>query len=197
MSLDVLVAVHGYSPEGMEGGRDPETVWRDRLGKGLETVEKLEDLDADISVAISGAGDYDGKTEAEMIKEFAEDEFSEFMDSYEVILEDRSETTESNVVQLHRIASELDIDLAFVISSEDHVPRVVRDWEEHLDPEEDLLLAAVGSDKTYASSGKDPFILEAAMYEPFVDALDEVWQVQPENYSEAAEEIREVLKKYQ
>ena len=193
----MLVAIHGYSPEGMEGGREPETVWRDRIGKGIETVEKLETLDVDISVAISGAGDYDGKTEAEMIREFAEKEFSEFMDEYELILEDRSETTEANVVQLHRIAGNLDVDLAFVISSRDHISRVVRDWEQHLDPEEDLLLAAVGSDKTYASSGKDPFILEAAMYEPFVEAFNEVWQVQPENYSEAAEEIRQVLKKYQ
>ena len=37
MSLDALVAVHGYSPDGMIGGKDPEVVWRDRLSKAVET----------------------------------------------------------------------------------------------------------------------------------------------------------------
>lgn len=194
---EVLVAIHGYSPEGMEEGREPEVVWRDRLRKGIETVSKLEQMDVEISVAISGAGNYNGKTEAQLIKEFAEKEFQNFLESYELIMEDESEDTEVNVVQLHNIAMDLDVDAAFVISSRDHVPRVARDWEQHLEPDEDLLLAAIGSEKTYASSGKDPFIIEAAMYEPFVDALNEIWDVRPENYSKAAEEIKEVLQKYQ
>ncbi|MFB6174538.1 MAG: ElyC/SanA/YdcF family protein [Candidatus Nanohalobium sp.] len=194
---NVLVAIHGYSPEGMEGGKDPETVWRDRLTKGLEVVGKLEKMGVNLSVAISGAGDYNGKTEAEMVEEFAEEEFRELADNYEIIEEDRSENTEENVVQLHRIARKLGAELAFVVSSRDHVPRVLRDWEEHIRPSEDLILSAVGSDKTYASSGKDPFILEAAMYEPFVEAFNEVWQVDEENYSKAAEEVKEVLQKHQ
>lgn len=196
-TIEVLVAIHGYSPEGMNGGRDPETVWRDRLSRGLETVSKLERMNLDITVAISGAGDYNGKTEAQMIKEFAEKEFQGFVEKYDFVMEDRSENTEGNVIQLHKIAMDLDVDVAFVISSRDHVPRVARDWEEHLDSHENLLLCAVGSGKTYASSGKDPFILEAAMYEPFVDAFNEIWDVKPENYSKAAEEIRNILQKYQ
>jgi hypothetical protein len=74
---------------------------------------------------------------------------------------------------------------------------VLRDWEEHIRPSEDLTLSAIGSDKTYASSGKDLFILEAAMYKPFVDAFKQVWQVDEEKYSQVAEEVTEVLKKYQ
>jgi hypothetical protein len=197
MSLNALVAVHGYSPDGMGGGKDPEIVWRDRLSKAVETVDKLEELDADIKVAISGAGDYHGKTEAEMIRDFAEEEFQELVNGYDVLMEDKSKNTEENVVKLHEIAVRHEVDALFVVSSKDHIPRVVRDWEEDLLTEEGILVAAIGSDKTYAASKKEPFILEAAMYEPFVEAFNEAWKVKPENYSEAAQEVREVLRKYQ
>lgn len=197
MSLDALVAVHGYSPDGMEGGKDPEIVWRDRLSKAVETVDRLEALDADIKVAISGAGDYNGKTEAEMIRDFAEEEFQELVNRYEVLMEDKSKNTEENVEKLHEIAVRHEVDALFVVSSKDHIPRVVRDWEGDLLTEEGILVAAIGSDKTYAASKKEPFILEAAMYEPFLDAFNEVWKVKPENYSEASQEVREVLRKYQ
>lgn len=196
MSLDALVAVHGYSPDGMVGGKDPEVVWRDRLSKAVETVDKLEDLDANIKVAISGAGDYNGKTEAEMIKDFAEKEFQELVGGYEVIMEDKSKNTEENVEKLHEIAVRHEMDALFVVSSKDHIPRVVRDWEEDLLTEEGIIVAAIGSNKTYSSSEKEPFILEAAMYEPFIDSLSEIWDVKPENYQKAAQEIKKVLQKY-
>ena len=193
---EVLVAIHGYSPNGMEDGRKPEIVWRDRIEKGLEVLEKLERLELDIEVAISGAGDYKGKTEAERIHDFAENEYPKFSKNYDVIMEEKSTNTEEDVVELHKIASELDADIVFVVSSRDHVPRVVRDWEQHIDEDEDLVLSAVGSNKTYAKSGKSPFILEAAMYEPFADVLDNLWMVDSNKYEEAAKEVREVLEDY-
>jgi hypothetical protein len=99
-------------------------------------------------------------------------------------------------LKLHEFAIENSIEFCFVVSSRDHAPRVLKDWDKH-SPEEALVVPVVGSDKTYATSGKDPFIVEAAMYEPFVDAFQELWSVKPENYKQAAEEIRQTLQKYQ
>jgi|GEM_PF-1435868 len=193
---EVLVAIHGYDPEGMEGGRDPEPVWRDRLSKGLEIVERLESLSLKIDVAISGNGNYDGKSEAQLIKEFAEEEFESLTENYDIITEEQSKDTEENVVQLHRIGKQLEVDFIFPISSKDHAPRIQRDWENHIEPVDNFTLAAIGSEEAYASSGKMPFIIEAAMYEPFVEPFNKVLDINPKNYEEAAEEVRKVLEKY-
>lgn len=191
-----MLAVHGYSPEGMENGRKPEKVWSDRLRKADQVLGKLTGMGFDPVVVFSGGGEFDGRSEAEHIREYASENFSSLVRDHELILEDESTDTEENVLRLHEFAVERGIEFCFVVSSKDHAPRVLKDWEKHSPEGESLVVPVVGSDKTYAASGKDPFIVEAAMYEPFVDALGELWSVDPDKYEEAAEEIREVLRKY-
>lgn len=195
--FDAMVAVHGYNPEGMEGGRDPVEVWEDRLEQAQITADLLEGFGADIAVAISGGGDYSGKTEAEIIAEYASREFPELMDSYEVHLEDESDDTAGNVEQLYEMAQDLETDTVFAVSSRDHSPRLLRDWNEFIDDEDvDMFVGGIGSSEPYTESGKSPFIVEGAAFEPFIDAFNEVWGVDPESYEEAAQDVAEILREY-
>lgn len=197
-TYEALVVVDGYSPEGMDKGKNPEVVWRDRLTKAFELLEKLENRDMSICFAVSGGGDYKGKSEAEMIKGYAEQNFEQKLGDQKILIENESEDTQENVSKLHNLALSLKVNIVFTVSSKDHVPRVVRDWTKVQKTEPDYLFAAVPSDKTYSLSGKEPFILEAAVYEPFVDVLnDELMAVDSEKYSEAADELRKVLQKFQ
>lgn len=197
LKYDAMIAIHGYDPEGMDGGRGPEEVWRDRLSEGQESAQMLEEFGADVVFAISGGGDYGGKTEAEVIEEYASREFPGIVENYDIILEDDSEDTRGNIEQLHDMAQELDTPAVVPVSSPDHAPRLLRDWNSYLDEDDDdFWVAVVGSDMPYAASGKEPFIVEAAMYEEFVDAFNEVWAVEEQHYEEAAQEVKQVLQKY-
>lgn len=196
-NYDAMIAIHGYDPEGMDGGRGPEEVWRDRLSEGYESARMLEKFGADVVFAISGGGDYGGKTEAQVIEEFTSREFPEVTENYDIVLEDDSENTRGNIEQLYDMAQELGTPALVPVSSPDHAPRLLRDWNSYLEGDkDDFWVAVVGSDMPYATSGKEPFIVEAAMYEEFVDAFNEVWEVEEEHYEQAAEEVKQVLQKY-
>jgi hypothetical protein len=66
----------------------------------------------------------------------------------------------------------------------------------HITPSGDLALLAVRSNKTYASSGKDSFIVGPAMYEPFVDVFKQICQIHEEKCYQEAEENTEFLEMY-
>jgi hypothetical protein len=194
---DALVTVHGYNPSGMEGCRDPVEVWDDRLAKSHETVEFLEGLGAEVAITIPGGGDYDGMSEAELIAEYAEDNYPGLLEGTDLFLEHNSTSTTQNINHIYDLATDLEVDGVFTISSRDHAPRVLRDWQRALDGDEELFVAGVASDRNYTRSDFEPFIMEPAELEPFVRAFNEAWFIPEEHYEEAAEEVAETLRKYQ
>lgn len=194
---DALVMIHGYNPEGMAGGKNPATVWEDRLEQGYETADQLDDYGADVTVAISGGIEHDGQTEAEIVHEHAQEYLPGLLEDHDVVLEDGSVDTESSVQHVYDVAQEEAAEAVYAVTSRDHAPRMLRDWQSFLDDQDtDMDVYAVGSSETYAASDRDPFIVEAAAFEPFIDAFDEVWGIDPERYAEAAEAVTETLQEF-
>lgn len=122
-----LVTVLGYSPEGMAGGEEPEEVWHDRIDKALRLAERLS---ADL--AISGGVQHSGKSEAELMADYAEKEFERF-ERETVILEENSLNTIDNINQMDKLAE--DYECVFFVSSRDHVPYIQRIAEENFSRE--------------------------------------------------------------
>jgi hypothetical protein len=85
MGPDVMLAVHGYSPEGMESGREPEEVWSDRLRKADQVLEKLAGMGCDPVVVFSGGGEFDGISEAQHIKRHASKNFCSIVNNHKVV----------------------------------------------------------------------------------------------------------------
>jgi len=194
---DVLVSLHGYSPTGMQGGKPPKEVWGDRLRKTLDTASLLDSWGLSVAIALSGGGDYDQNTEAQLIHEFAKSSFPEILE-YDIFLEDDSTTTKSNVEQLYSMAQDINVAVIFTVTSRDHAPRVQRDWENYLNREEDTetFAASVASREAYAKSDRDPFILEDGPFGPFIDALQHIWGIPADRRREAARDVREILEEY-
>lgn len=192
---DALVAMHGYDPDGMDGGKPFEDVVEDRFEKTYQVADMLQDWGVDVDVVISGGGDYDGRTEAELVYDHVRETYPDEAADIDVRLEDASGNTAENVEELHAMAQDLDVDTVVTVSSRDHAPRVLRDWNQEVNADIPLI-AAVGSQDTYAASEMEPFIVEGAAFAPFIDAFNHVWGVDPDRYEEAAAEVAEVLQQY-
>lgn len=194
LMADVLVAMHGYDPAAGDGANRFESVVEDRFEATYRVADTLQGWGIDVDVVISctpGEGGRNGPTYQHMVEQYPS-EAAEL----DIELETVSTTTAENIEEFYRMARERDADGVVSVSSRDHAPRVLREWGAAT--EEDIpLIAAVGSSDTYAASGMDPFILEGAAFAPFVEAFDEVWDVDPDRYEEAAAEVAEVLQKYQ
>lgn len=111
-----LVVVLGYDPTGMRGGLKPKTVWEDRLNKGLELYRALENA----NFMITGGGEYNGESEALLMKEFAEEKFD--TTGIEILLEENATNTAENIENVKTIAE--DYETIFLVSSRDHTPYV-------------------------------------------------------------------------
>lgn len=116
-----VVAIHGYNPN--EANWEP--VARSRLEKGLEVYEVLGCGE----LIISGGVKYCERTEAQVMEELLNKIVAERgITKPNVRLEDRSTTTVENTKNLTDYLSDEKIDYFVGITSQDHAPRVFRDW---------------------------------------------------------------------
>lgn len=177
--MDKLLVVHGYNPEGMDGGKPFDAVVYDRLSTAGDLADDLDSYD----LAITGGGDYDGLSESEIVYEIAEEAFPDLVDT-DVMLEEESNDTESFVDAMSDYADEQGYDMVHVVSSKDHGPRVLREW---VGQDMDAHLSVVPSDERYSANEKDPYIVEGAYSGDLIDALNESWGHDP---AELAQHIR-------
>lgn len=125
MTQQNLVVVLGYNPTGMKGGLPPQKIWKDRLEKGLELQDSLGNAD----FMISGGGSYEGKSEAQLMKEFMVKEFE--VSKMDILLEEESRNTIENIENLKEISGSYNT--VFFVSSRDHISDVQRIAAEKMD----------------------------------------------------------------
>lgn len=197
-----LIAVHGFTPEGVPRSRTPQNVWEDRFDAAWERASRLETdygLENDgIRVLIFGGGtDDDGKTEAAYMKAHGERIGHPLFEAFTVAVEEQSVDTASNVEAVYRIASEYPVDAIHPVSSKDHVSRVHREYLFHDDATAYDILPK-GSEQTYVESGDRPLIIEMGPYREIARAIESaVWGVPLEDRDEASERVSEVLASFQ
>lgn len=195
MSQDILVGVHGYRK--LKGGKDEKPVLIDRVMKTYRVAGRLQNLGLDVGVVFLGGHSVDGNTTAETTRKVASDVESIDVDKFEIFIADQyGGNTQAEIDSFIELTEELEPSMVISVSSRDHTPRILRLWNrmgENVDAE----ISVVGSDGTYSESELPPFMLEGAAYEPFVEVLDEVFSVDEDKYEEAAEEVKNILQKYQ
>ncbi|MDY6770835.1 MAG: ElyC/SanA/YdcF family protein [Candidatus Nanohaloarchaea archaeon] len=193
---DTLIMMHGYDPEGMDGGRAPEDVWQDRLEKTYELAETRTAMGLDVAVGISGGGDYDGRTEAEIVRDYAEEELPELTDDYTLHLEEASTDTQEFVENIYDIAKEEGAGEVTTVTSKDHAPRVQRNLSNATEDIDDVVFTVAASEEHYSENGKDPYIVEGAFSGDLIDAFNQVWGVPGDALSDAAEDVKDVFERY-
>jgi len=199
-----LIAVHGFSPDGMPEARPSEKVWEDRANAAWERANSLiEDYGQereDIILYISGGGDFDGYTEAEHVHRYLEQSGHPLAEEYDVNLTEESTDTETNVDEIYGIARQEGVDTIHPVSSKDHISRVHRDYlfHEESDGFSGYDVMPKGSDMTYVESGEPPFIGEKGEYGPILRQLDStIWSVPLDSRPEAGEELGRLLRSFQ
>lgn len=193
---DTLIMMHGYDPDGMDGGREPEAVWEDRLEATYELVETRSDMGLDVAVGISGGGDYDGKSEAEVVHEYAEDAVPGLTEEYDIHLEEDSQDTEEFVANIYEIAKEEGAEEVTTVTSRDHAPRVRRNLSAATEDIDDVVFTVAASDEHYSENEAEPYIVEGAFSGDLIEAFNQVWGVPGGKLSEAAEDVKDVFQRY-
>lgn len=134
-------AIHGFHPFHWmhPEARHPEDIWKDRFNTAFEVANELEDKGYLDSILISGGGNFDGRSESQVMYEWAEEkdhpvmEFEEYIEKEEI-----SETTTENVLRILERGYEEEVNYIVPITSFDHIGRVSEEFEriKGLDKEE-------------------------------------------------------------
>jgi hypothetical protein len=204
MDSDIFVCLHGYHQ--MQGGKDTETVMRDRLAGARRVADAYADLGAVVKLLfLGGHGDKaeeQAADHAHPMRAYAAEVDPQLLETYDHDIADhRCGNTRAELVSVAEYLKDHESDPSFVVSvsSKDHVPRIQRLWAELQNTgiaEDAYIASAVASEGTYAQNGLLPFILEAARFESFIVPFNELWNIAPDQHEEAAREVGEVLKRY-
>ncbi len=173
-----LVAVHGFNPDETQHpeARSPEEVWDDRFTKASEVAFQLEKRGSLEKILISGGGDFDGRSEAEIMYEWAQKDghpitfFSDYVE-----MEEYSEDTEENVLNIYEEAFNDGIDEIVAVSSFDHIGRVMDDFETYMPEDNSFEIYPVPSDESYRRTERlvrDGFHMEDSIDYSFENVSD-------------------------
>lgn len=186
----------------MPKAKPPEIVWDDRADAAHDRLGTLENdygIDKDdILVYISGGGNFDGKSEAERIREHLKQSGHPLSEEQrELNTTEQSSDTASNVDEIYEVARKNRADRIHPVTSKDHVARIMAGYLFHEERNENIGIIPKGSMETYTTSGEPPVIGEMGEYRQILKAIDAtMWQIPEEKRKRAAEDLRQTLKQY-